>query len=114
MVEAKNGGSECSGSYTDTGSCNTHNCPGTYKTYTLYQTKLLTIYVILISQLIANGVHGAIGTVARQAVDGAPKKDTDQYLFMLNMVEMDALAVTVIQNHVGRQVHVGREVGGAG
>ena len=70
--------------------------------------------MILISQLIANGVHGAIGTVARQAVDGAPKKDTDQYLFMLNMVEMDALAVTVSQNHVGRQVHVGREVGGAG
>ena len=70
--------------------------------------------MILISQLIANGVHGALGTVVRKAVDGAPKKDTDQYLFMLNMVEMDALAVPVIQNGVGREVHVGREVGGAG
>ena len=65
LVEAKYGGSECSGSYTDTGLCNTNNCPGTYETYTLYQTKLLTIYVILISQLIANGVHGALGTVVR-------------------------------------------------
>ena len=70
--------------------------------------------MILISQLIANGVHGAIGTVARQAVDGALKKDTDLYLFLLNMVEMDALAVPVNQNGVGREVHVGREVGGAG
>ena len=70
--------------------------------------------MILISQLIANGVHGAIGTVARQAVDGALKQDTDIYLFLLNMVEMDAMAVPVIQNGVGREVHVGREVGGAG
>ena len=78
------------------------------------QNLLLLLYVILISQLIANGVHGAIGTVARQAVDGALKKDTDLYLFLLNMVEMDALAVPVNQNGVGREVHVGREVGGAG
>ena len=69
--------------------------------------------MILISQLIANGVHGAIGTVARQAVDGALKQDTDIHLFLLNMVGI-AMAVPVNQNHVGRQVHVGREVGGAG
>ena len=134
MVEAKYGGSECSGSYTDTGLCNTNNCPGTYETYTLYQTKLLTIlwlwlwdnttrkklwlcgphdhtktrvvlkpttiYVILISQLIANGVHGALGTVVRKAVDGELKQDTDTNLFMLNMVEMNAMAVLVRHNHV--------------
>ena len=47
-------------------------------------------------------------------MDGALKQGTDTNLFMLNMVEMDALAVPVNQNGVGREVHVGREVGGAG
>ena len=65
--------------------------------------------MILISQLIANGVHGALGTVVRKAVDGELKQDTDTNLFMLNMVEMNAMAVLVRHNHVKYKV-VGQEV----
>ena len=35
---------------------------------------------ILISQLIANGLHGAHGKVVQEAVEEVPRKDTDQHL----------------------------------
>ena len=40
LVVAKNGGNECNGSNNETRSCNTNNCPGTYKTYTNYTNQL--------------------------------------------------------------------------
>ena len=55
---------------------------------------------ILISQLIANGLHGALGKVVQEAVEEVPRKEQDQYRFMLKMVEMDAVAVTHIHVHV--------------
>ena len=35
---------------------------------------------ILISQLIANGLHGALGKVVQEAVEEVPRKDTDRNL----------------------------------
>ena len=44
-VVAQNGGNECSGSNTDTQSCNTNNCPGTYKTHTNYTKQDFLIHL---------------------------------------------------------------------
>ena len=56
--------------------------------------------MILISQLIANGVHGALGKVVREAVEEVPKKEHDQNWLKLNMVGVNAVAVTQTQVYV--------------
>ena len=58
------------------------------------------LYFFLISQLIVNGVLGALGEVVPELVEEVPRKEQDQYRFMLKMVEMDAVAVTHIHVHV--------------
>ena len=48
---------------------------------------------ILISQLIANGLHGALGKYVQEAVEEVHRKDTDQNPLQLKMVEMNAVEV---------------------
>ena len=43
-----------------------------------WQNSMFTF--ILISQLIANGLHGALGKVVQEAVEEVPRKDTDRNL----------------------------------
>ena len=66
----------------------------------LHQTRFLNVCFILISQLIANGLLGALGEVVQKPVEEVPRKEQDQNLLKLKMVEMNAVAVTWRHNHV--------------